>query len=190
VAFRLLLSGFDTIECSYWLAPVAGLSKIPLDFAKLGVEKESLRASKSKHPARIRLGTEEFSLASNGTSSGFPFLLENETFSIQCGECNKPNFFVTFRSIALWHLGIDTVHQRFLTWATSVGYAPYRNEKLRRVDFTFDYRIDAIDFNEDSFVSLADKDTTHRKNRQVPGVNYLGRSASIILTGGSEACLV
>jgi hypothetical protein len=24
----------------------------------------------------------------------------------------------------------------------------------------------------------------------VPGVNYLGRSASIILTGGSEACLV
>jgi hypothetical protein len=42
-----------------------------------------------------------------------------------------------------------------------------RPERLSRVDFTFDYRIDVIDFDEASFVSQATKDNPHRKHRKV-----------------------
>lgn len=45
--------------------------------------------------------------------------------------------------------------------------AQYRPEKLSRVDLTFDYQIPEIDFNEDSFVSLASKDAQHRKDGRV-----------------------
>jgi hypothetical protein len=164
MSFRHLMSGFDTIECAYYLMRKSGGT---FDFALLGAEKEGLKFSKSKHPKALRLGTEEFLLANHGTGSGFPFLLENESFSIQCGEFNKPNFFVTFRSYALWHHGAMGLHQRFLTWAGSVGLEPYKNEALSRVDFTFDYWIDAIDFDEDNFVTTAVKDNQHRKNRKV-----------------------
>lgn len=103
----------------------------------------------------------------NGTKSGYPFLIENEAFSIQFGEFNKPNFFVTFRSFALWQFGAQALNRRFLNWASSVGFMMFQQERLSRVDFTFDYRIETVDFDEDNFVSRASKDTQHRKNRVV-----------------------
>lgn len=104
-------------------------------------------------------------LASHGTKSGFSFLIENDTFSIQFGEFNKPNFYVTYRSVALWHQGAQGLHQRFLSWAKSLGLRPYLPERLSRVDLTFDYSLPVVDFDEDSFVSTAVKDNKHRKNR-------------------------
>ena len=160
--FDHLAQGFDTIECSYYLMRETN-SKI--DFADLEVKKEISRIAKSKSGTVLKLGSEEFMLASHGTKRGFPFLIENEVFSIEFGEFNKPNFFVTFRSIALWHHGVFALHQRFLDWAKSVGLTPYRTEKLSRVDFAFDYQIPQIDFDEDNFLSTAKKDNQHRKNR-------------------------
>lgn len=162
--FRPLLSGFDTVVFAEYLAPTSDKS---LDFQRLEAEREGLRQSKTRHPKAIQLGSEEFLLARHGTKSGFPLLLENDSFSIQCGEFNNPNFFVTLRSQALWHQGAMALHQRFRTWAESVGLEPYRPESLSRVDFSFDYWIDAIDFDEDSFVTTAEKDNQHRKNRKV-----------------------
>lgn len=156
-----LLFGHDTVECAYYLAPSPSCT---LSFERLAVEKEVLKSSKSRHPTALRLGAEEFLLASHGTGSGYPFLLENEAFAIQCGEFNQPNFFVTFRSFALWQFGAVALHARFLRWAESVGYAPYRAERLSRVDFTFDYALPVLDFDEESFVSQAQKDNKHRKN--------------------------
>jgi hypothetical protein len=126
-----------------------------------------LRLSKSKKPKAIKLGCEEFLLAGHGTGSGYPFLIENEAFSIQFGEFNTPPFFVTFRSIALWHSGAQGLHERFLAWAASLGLKPYQHERLSRVDFTFDYHLPVIDFDEDNFVSIAAKDNQHRKHRKV-----------------------
>jgi len=163
-AFRLLLSGHDTIECAYYLAPDAGCS---LDYERLAVEKEELRLSKSRKPKLIRLGSEEFMLAGHGTGSGYPFLIENEAFSIQLGEFNTPSFFVTFRSIALWHQSAQGLHERFLAWAASVGLRAYQPERLSRVDFTFDYHLPLIDFDEDNFVSSFAKDNQHRKHGKV-----------------------
>ncbi len=161
---RPLLSGHDTIECAYYLAP---LHNCRLDYERLAVEKEALRAAKVRHPKAMTLGSEEFLLMPNGTSSGYPFLIENDSFSIQFGEFNKPNFYVTYRSYALWQHGAAKLNQRFLDWAKSMGLTSYQSERLSRVDFTFDYQIDAIDFDEDSFVSQATKDNQHRKNRKV-----------------------
>jgi hypothetical protein len=116
MTFRLLLSGHDTIECAYYLAPESGCV---LDYEELAVEKEMMRQSKHCKAMPIKLGTEEFMLASHGTGSGFPFLMENEAFSIQFGEFNSPSFFVTYRSIALWHQGAQGLHDRFMAWASS-----------------------------------------------------------------------
>jgi hypothetical protein len=66
-ALRLLLSGHDTIECAYYLAPSEGCL---LDYERLAVEKEMMRQSKSRKPKLIKLGCEEFMLAGHGTGSG------------------------------------------------------------------------------------------------------------------------
>ena len=163
-ALNLLLSGHDTIECAYYLAPSANCL---LDYERLAVEKEEMRLSKSRKPKAIKLGCEEFMLASHGTKSGYPFLIENDAFSIQFGEFNSPSFFVAFRSMALWHQSAQGLHERFLAWAASVGLRSYKPEVLSRVDFTFDYHLPVIDFDEDNFVTSFAKDNQHRKNRKV-----------------------
>lgn len=164
MTFRLLLSGHDTIECAYYLAPAEGCL---LDYERLAVEKEIMRQSKSRKPTLIQLGSEEFMLAGHGTGSGYPFLIENTAFSIQFGEFNDPSFFVTFRSIALWHQSAQGLHERFMAWAASVGLRSYQPERLSRVDFTFDYHLPEIDFDEDNFVSGFIKDNQHRKHGKV-----------------------
>ena len=161
---RLLISGYDTIECAYYLAPDHGCL---LDYEQLAAHKEELRQGKSKRPTPIKLGNEEFLLAGHGTGSGYPFLIENDAFSIQFGEFNQPSFFVTFRSIALWHSSTQGLHDRFMAWAESVGLYTYKPERLSRVDSTFDYYLPAIDFDEDNFVSSFVKDNQHRKNGKV-----------------------
>lgn len=116
LSFKNLLAGHDTIECAYYLRATGSDS---LDFTKLATERDQLRQNKASHKA-IQLGSEEFLLASHGTKSGYSFILENDAFTIQCGEFIKPNFYVTYRSIALWHSGADAMHERFLAWAASV----------------------------------------------------------------------
>ena len=138
-----------------------------MDYGQLAAEKEALRSAKIRRPKALRLGSEEFLLLPNGTKSGYPFLMENDSFSVQFGEFNKPNYFVSYRSFALWQYGAERLHQRFLAWADSVGLTPYQPERLSRVDFTFDYQLNPLDFDEDNFVSSATKDNQHRKNRKV-----------------------
>ena len=163
--FQHLLSGHDTVECAYYLKPDTHCS---LNYEQLAAKKEAMRLLKVRGSTQpITLGSESFLLAGHGTGSGYPFLIENETFSIQFGEFNKPSFFVTFRSIALWHSGALVLHERFLTWAASVGLRAYRPERLSRVDFTFDYHLPSVDFDEDSFVSNFAKDNQHRNHRKV-----------------------
>jgi hypothetical protein len=169
MSFQHLLTGHDTIECAYYLMRESGCL---LDFESLAVQKDELARAKIYKPKAIKLGSEEFLLAAHGTGSGYPFLIENDTFSIEFGEFNNPNFFVTFRSIALWHHGAFNLHQRFLTWAKSVGCTPYKAETLSRVDFTFDYLLTVIDFDADNFVTAAIKDSQYRKDRKVQTFDF------------------
>jgi len=160
---RALIQGFDTIECAYYLTR---RDDCTLDFEAIAFEQDLLVRAKSKSGSILKLGNEEFLLASHGIKSGYPYLMENEAFIIQFGEFNKPNFFVKFRSIALWHQGAEGLHRRFLAWADSVGLMPYRSERLSRVDYAFDYHLLVIDFDENSFLSQAEKDNKFRKNRK------------------------
>ncbi len=64
---RLLLGGFDTIECAYYLAFGHGCL---LDIEQLAAEKEALRQLKIRKQKPIRLGNEKFLLAPHGTASG------------------------------------------------------------------------------------------------------------------------
>ncbi len=160
---KLLLSGLDTVECAYFLRPALGCR---LDFQALGLQRETLKAAKTREPCAVQLGSKEFLLSPHGTGSGYPFLLENPEMGVQCGEFNNPSFFITYRSHALWHRGAQALHEGVMQWATEMRLNPARGESLSRVDFTFDFHLPTIDFDADSFVTLASKDAQHRKDRK------------------------
>lgn len=161
---QLFLHGHDTIECAYYLRP---LPDCTLDFAQLAVEKEALRQAKQREPKTITLGGVDFLLQPYGSSSGFPFVIANQDYTIAFGEYNTPSFFVKFRSEALWRDGAAALHHRFMDWAGRVGLVAFKYESLSRVDYSFDYHLPVIDFDEDSFVSLSAKDTQYRKDGKV-----------------------
>lgn len=162
--FRLLLTGHDTVECAYFLQPMPGCV---IDFHQLGAEKEALRQAKARGPKVISLAGVEFLFQPYGTQSGYPFVMENGKFSIAFGEFNNPSFFVTFSSVALWRFRAPALHRQFLDWAAAAGLMPFRPEVLSRVDFTFDYFLSTVDFDEDCFVSLTRKDAQHRNHQKV-----------------------
>jgi hypothetical protein len=167
--FKLLINGIDTLQCAYFLEPRGATA---IDFVKLAEMKESIRQSKSKNPAPLELAGTGFLLQPYGTSSGYPFVLENEHFKIECGEFNKPNFYVTFRSQALWRQSAWLLHEKFLTWARSAGFTPYKPETLSRVDYCFDYHLPEVDFTEDSFVSRSTKDSQYREAKKVQTFSF------------------
>lgn len=161
---KLLLNGIDTLQCAYYLhAP----ERQGIDFQLLAEKKEEIRQSKSKNPLSVTLGNTEFLLHPYGSKSGYPLMVSNEDFKIEFGEFNKPNFYVTFRSQALWRQSAFLLHDKFLKWASSVGFVPYRDESLSRVDFSFDYKLPRVDFDENSFVTRSTKDSQHRDNKKV-----------------------
>ena len=161
---RLLLHGIDTIQCAYYFTPIR---RNGIDFRLMDEQKESIRQSKRKTPLPVTLGNGEFLLQHYGTASGYPFVIENGDFKIELGEFNKPNFFVTFSSQALWRESAFFLHEKFMKWASSIGFSPYNQEGLSRVDLCFDYNLPLIDFDEDSFVSSSSKDSQNREDRRV-----------------------
>ncbi|MDZ4821370.1 MAG: hypothetical protein SGJ20_20605 [Planctomycetota bacterium] len=170
-AFQFLLFGLDTVECSYYLLPVEGPG---IDFEALALKKEIFRLAKNKDPMLVNLGGTDFLLQGYGTKSGYPHVLENRDFTIRCGEFNNPPFFVTFRSEALWRNTALGMHERFLAWAHCLGYREEERNPhvLGRVDFTFDYQLSNVDFAEESFVTLASKESKHRTDRVMTGVAF------------------
>jgi len=162
--YKLLLHGIDTLQCAYYCSPVRPNG---IDFRQLAEMKEGIRQTKSKHPLPVILGNTEFLLQPYGTASGYPLVIENGDFKIEMGEFNKPNFFVTFRSQALWQESAFLLHEKFRQWISSIGYASYWRESLSRVDFSFDYNLPFLDFDENSFVSYSSKDSQNRQDRRV-----------------------
>lgn len=176
MSFRFLISGHDTVEVCYYLRP---LPDCWLDFQEIGFQKESLHQSKRRDPKIIELGNESFVLKSHGSGNGFPFVMENDTYIVEFGEFNHPSFRVKFRSRPLWEHGVLALHQRFQNWADAAGLCAIQPESLSRVDFTFDYLLPEIDFDEDSMVSLSKKDNKHRDDGKINGLVY-GKSDIVL----------
>lgn len=158
---KLLLHGIDTVQCAYYLKPQ---SIDAIDFYSLETQKEKLRKTRKKNPRPITLGSCGFLLQPYGSRSGYPIVITNEDFRIACGPYNNPNFFVTFRSQALWRESAFLLHKKFLKWASSMEFLPYKEESLSRVDFSFDYHLPEINFDENSFFSRSNKDNKYREN--------------------------
>lgn len=173
---NILLSGLDTIECAYYLHAGADCK---LDFVALRAQREIMRQSKHPESGVLELGDTEFMLSPNGTKSGYPFLISNQDCTIQFGEFNDPSFFVKYSSFALWNKGAKFLHKRFEKWAESLGFITMRPEGLSRCDFAFDFHLENIDFDEDSFVTAAAKDSQHRKNGKVQTFTF-GRDEIVL----------
>jgi hypothetical protein len=158
---KLLLSGLDSLYVAYFFIP--GKSKI--DWEDLAYRKELLKANSKVEGAEIRLGCQRFMLQAYG-SKPYTYVLRNREFVIRLGENISPCCHVQFLSEGLWHHGIKELRRRFDLWALSVGFEFTRDPVVSRADWAFDFRLKEIDFNEDSFVSLAEKDSKHRGNRK------------------------
>lgn len=174
--FRFLLSGHDTIEVCYYLRPELGCL---LDFQEMAIQKETLRQSKRKEQKVVTLGSESFVLKSHGSQNGFPFVMENSVYVVEFGEFNYPSFRVKFRSRALWESGVLALHQRFIAWAESIGLYAVEPESLSRVDFTFDYLLPEVDFDEDNMLSMSKKDNKYRDDGKINGLVY-GKSDIVL----------
>ena len=174
--YKLLLHGFDTIHCAYYLEP---LRHDGLDFDLLSQKQEMIKTSKKRLLEPITLGNAEFLLYPNGSKSGYPFIISNENFKIEFGESNQPNFFVTFPSQALWGESAFILHEKFLSWAQSVGYVPYKEESLSRVDYCFDFNLPEIDFTENDFKSRSIKNSIFRDNKTIQTFN-LGKGDIVL----------
>lgn len=173
---KLVNSGIDTTECAYYLRAAEGCA---LDFQKLREQKELIRQSGQQEAGVLKLGGIDFLLSPNGTKSGYPFLISNQFMTIQFGEFNSPNFFVKFSSLALWTRGAKEMHRQFMEWASGLGLVPARSEGLSRVDFAFDVLLPQVDFDEDNFVTAAEKDSQHRKNGKVQTFTF-GRDEVVL----------
>jgi hypothetical protein len=174
--FRHLLSGHDTIEVCYYLRQTDSCF---IDYQDLWMQRELLRVTKNRTPKIIDLCGESFVLKPNGSRNGFPFVMENETYIVEFGEFNHPSFRVKFRSQPLWQHGALALHKRFLDWVDAVGLYAIQPESLSRVDFTFDYHLPQIDFDEDSVVSQSKKDNKYRDDGKINGLVY-GKSDIVL----------
>lgn len=174
--FSFLLHGIDTLQCAYYLTrgPEA-----TIDFAGLLTQREALRVSGSRDPAVVQLGSSEFLLQPYGSASGYPLVLTNPDCKIECGEFNRPSFFVTFRSEALWRHSAVRLNARFLDWTASVGLVSTRPASMSRVDWAFDYHLPTRDFDESHFVSAATKDSKHREGGEIQTLTF-GRDEVVL----------
>ncbi len=167
--FKFLISGIDTAQVAYYLRPLPGCQ---VDFERLLLEKERLRAATLNDSASVEIADQEFLLQAYGTKSGYPLVFGNADMGIECGEFNNPSFFVTYRSEALWREGLPALHGRFLHWCGIARLAPTRPETLSRVDFAFDYRVEGAQFSPDHVVTLASKDSQHREDRSLQTMQF------------------
>ena len=163
-SLRPLLQGIDTIECAYYLRHKSNVGSAAINFQELTVKREGMRTRKAKEPDVIKLGGIEFFLHSHGSSSGYPLIISNRDFHIQMGEFNDPSFFVRFSSEALWRESPIALHQKFMTWANSIGLGEYKVEGLSRVDWSFDYFLPDVDFDDENFLSMSSKDSRYRED--------------------------
>lgn len=166
---RPLISGLDTVHAAYYLRPGYGAA---FSYEALLQEKERLRSDRMRDGKAVAIGDWTFALQPYGSGSGYPLVLKNAEYTIECGENNTPGFFVAFRSEALWQRGARAMHERLLTWAESVGLVPVKAESLSRVDFAFDYFLPTVDFTDENVVSLSAKDSRHRQDRKIQTMSF------------------
>lgn len=164
-----LLAGHDTLVCGYYLRAEQGSD---VDFAALLAKREELRSASSRTPVVVTVGDCEFLLHPYGSASGYPMVLTGPEYKIECGEFNRPSFYVTFRSEALWRHSAPGVHARFLAWAESAGLVSVGPEAVSRVDWSFDYHLPVVDFDESDFVSVAAKDSKHREGGRIQTLTF------------------
>lgn len=157
--FRCLLRGLDSLYVSYFFIP--GMSRI--DWDDLAYRKELLKATGKPEGAEIQLGCQRFMLQPYG-SQPYSYVLKNRLFVVRLGENITPCCNVQFLSEGLWQLGVRELARQFDLWAASVGFEATRGEVIARADWSFDFDVPNIDFDENSFVSLASKDAKHRKD--------------------------
>ncbi len=151
--FEFLLYGYDTIAAAYHF----DFSKCRINFEELRYLKENIKRSRFAKETPVTLGDKEFLLQPSGTRSGYPLVMVDSDFRIEFGEFNRPAFYVTFRSEALWRESSGELNDKFLAWAKSVGLKLIDDLSLSRTDFAFDYHLPKLDFNDDSFVVRSKK---------------------------------
>lgn len=157
---KCLLKGIDSLYVSYFL----DLQSSDLDFDKLSIAKERLKADGEQF-RQIELGSETFALKPWGKIK-YAYVMSNAHFEVCVTERMQPTCHIQFSSKGLWCEGLQNLLDRVDRWQQSMRMTKMRMEVVSRADFAFDFHISEIDFDEDSFVSRATKDTKWRENQK------------------------
>jgi len=158
---KCLLHGIDSLYVSYPFN--AKSSKI--DWENLAYLKERMKADGNADGVELQLGCQRFMLQPYG-SKPYSYVLRNRDFIVRLSENLNPCCHVQFLSEGLWQRGPQGQLKQFDLWAASVNLASHREPTVSRADWAFDFHLDNIDFSEDDFISLASKDSKHRKDRR------------------------
>ncbi len=172
--YPLLLSGFDTLEVSYFV----NVPSSDLDLEDLEYRKESLKANYGDGFDKVRLGTETFALKPYGRDK-YKFVLSNKSFEVLLAEHMRPSCRVKFFSEALWHEGLQGLMDRFELWCKSLSLVAFRPETVGRADWAFDYHVPRVDFSWDDFVSRVRKDNAYRESGVVQTFQF-GKSDIVV----------
>ena len=157
---RLLLRGLDSLYVGFYLELPESLS-----ISELVIEKEKIRERRDEF-TEIALGSETFALMPYGKHP-YQIVLVNKFAEIRLGPRIAPNCYVQFFSESLWQLGLDETISRFTLWLNSIGARKLRPESISRADWSFDFDLLIVDFDPDSFVTRATKDSAWREHRQL-----------------------
>ncbi len=162
---KLLLSGIDSLYCGFFLE---GLG---IDWDRLA-ELKALAQEDRKGFVNTQIGNRSWALKAYG-SSNYTYVLQNSEMIVRLGENNQPNVHVQFLSQALWNKGARALLKELRDWFKTIRMTgddahprETRTATVSRVDWSFDFDLPFVDFDEDQFLSKASKDSKHRGNGQ------------------------
>lgn len=152
-----MLYGLDSLYVSYFFNTKASL----IDWDDLAYQKELAKSEGRGEGREVRLGCERFLLMPFG-SKPYTYVLKNREFTVKLAENMNPSCYVQYSAEGLWLNGPDKQLNKFETWTLSVNASPKRPATVARADWAFDFALPHVDFDQDSFVSRANKDSLYR----------------------------
>ena len=169
---KLLLSGIDSLYISYYL------DGLGFDWEDLDYRKEQLKQDRRQDFLKVTLGGHTWALMPYG-SFPYRYILRNEYLEVSLAVNNSPNCYVKFLSVGLWVKGADWLHNWLLDWFDNLSTKQTRQETITRADFSFDFNLPIIDFEQDDFISRAAKDSLWRDHRECQSFIF-GRGTVVV----------
>lgn len=153
-AHKLLLSGIDSLYCSYFVGEDG------FDWEELAFRKSMAQEDRGR-TVEFNLGGKVWAIKPGGRHP-YTYVLSDGDIELCLAENMEPRAHARLLSHALWAKGPQALLDGFSAWLESVGAAQTRPPIVSRADWSFDFEVPVVDFGVEDFTSRAKKDSLHR----------------------------